>query len=941
MNEPISKTLKPLNFLLGWSIWLPPSIASICLVAIASQNFLLFHTLAESASIFIAILMAVVAWQTYPFSRNNFLMFLATGYFWIGALDGVHTLVYKGMNILPVSSVNQSAQFWIATRYCEALLLLLAPIFLMRQVNRKLAFAGFGMIAVTLYLLIMSDHFPEAFIEGSGLTAFKINSEYLIDFLLLCALVHTVMRREHLAPDTLVMLAASIVLTMIAELAFTYYISVYGLSNLVGHLFKIFSFWLIFVAVIRSNLVQPYTDLQAENLWRRSAESKLQDAHDNLESEIDERTAELQSEISQRKRTAEDLRASETRIRAIIDNTAEGIVTINDRGLIETFNPAAEDMFGYSAPEVMGQNIAMLMEEGERAQHDSYLEKSELVASRVLNQSRDLYAQRKNGEIFPIEINLSNMELKGARHFIGIMRDISERKRSADRIKESEAKFRQIFQMSPELFAISRLDDGTYVDINDQFTVQTGYTRDDTIGKSSTEMGFWHTTTSREKIVAGLKETGQVNSLEMDICRKDGSIYTALISSSIVQLNDEPHILSTTKDVSEIRKSQQDAETANRAKSEFLSSMSHELRTPLNAVLGFAQLLQYNPQEPLSEVQASSVSHIMKGGEHLLELINEVLDLAKIEAGNTQLSIEDIPMSEVIDDCLPLVRDMAAKRDIEIFIPDIKDQRRVHADLTRIKQVLLNFLTNAVKYNRKGGSITLHCTETSLNMLHVAVTDTGDGIPQDKHGELFTAFSRLGAENTDIEGTGIGLVVTKNLVELMSGKIGFESKEGVGSTFWFEIPLVDADADNSDVISIPEGPQQAVPLEQANGSILYVEDNPENLKVMEMVISFIDGLSLFTAESAEFGIDLAKSKQPDVIIMDINLPGMDGIEALEILRNLKETRDIPVIALSALATKGDAKTGMQAGFFRYITKPMHVPNMIQAIKDALENNSSL
>jgi len=379
------------------------------------------------------------------------------------------------------------------------------------------------------------------------------------------------------------------------------------------------------------------------------------------------------------------------------------------------------------------------------------------------------------------------------------------------------------------------------------------------------------------------------------------------------------------------------AEQANLAKSEFLSSMSHELRTPLNAVLGFAQLLASETPPP-SKKQKQSIEQITQAGWYLLRLINEILDLAMIESGKVTMSQETISLTDVLQDCQAMIEPQAQKRGIEMSFPDVDCRFYVNADQTRVKQVMINLLSNAIKYNRVGGAVSVECAISGENRVRVSVKDTGTGLTAEQLQQLFQPFNRLGKEASAEEGTGIGLIVTKQLIECMGGAIGVNSTVGVGSVFWVE--FVAASAPSLASGGIGDGSPYEWNSEASDGlspkrTVLYIEDNPANLALVEQLIALRDDLNILTAIDAHLGIKLASIHQPDVILMDINLPGISGFAALGILREDPATAHIPIIALSANAIPRDIDKGLAAGFFRYLTKPIKVNEFMEALDFAL------
>ncbi len=378
---------------------------------------------------------------------------------------------------------------------------------------------------------------------------------------------------------------------------------------------------------------------------------------------------------------------------------------------------------------------------------------------------------------------------------------------------------------------------------------------------------------------------------------------------------------------------------ASQAKSEFLAGMSHELRTPLNAVIGFSELMRMNVlAEPLTRRQAQAVDHIVTAGQHLLALIDEVLDLARIEAGKLSMSIERVDPQLVVRQVCDSMRPQAEAAGVTLRAPPPTAGLGVVADRTRLRQVLLNLVSNAIKYNRPGGSVMLEIHQTERGVA-LSVHDTGEGIAPERMGQLFQPFNRLGRETSDVAGTGIGLAVSRRLAEAMDGRLEAVSLAGEGSTFTLHLPAAREDAR---AVTASPVPTMSLPLIQGRAAtLLYVEDNPSNIALMRHVIAALGSIELHVAETGHEGLALARDLRPDVILLDINLPGLNGFELKGRLDADPLTQGLPVLALSASAMPADVRRGREAGFREYLTKPLDIPALARALNRALADRQAM
>jgi PAS domain S-box-containing protein len=655
---------------------------------------------------------------------------------------------------------------------------------------------------------------------------------------------------------------------------------------------------------------------------------------------------------------------------AIFNSANFSSIATDEKGVIQIFNVGAERMLGYTAAEVLNKITPADISDPREVIARAEALSAELAttitpgfqalafkASRGIEDIYELTYIRKDGSRFPAIVSVTALrdDQDAIIGYLLIGTDNSVRKQVEEEQKKLDQRLRdqQFYTRSlieSNIDALMTTDPaGIITDVNKQMEALTGCTRDELIGTP-----FKNYFTDPERAEASIKlvlREKKVSNYELTARARDGK--TTVVSYNATTFYDRDRklqgVCAVARDVTERKRLDQAlqeknveferataaAEKANLAKSDFLSSMSHELRSPLNAILGFAQLINSDSPPPTPS-QMESIDQILHAGWYLLELINEILDLAQIESGRLALSLEPTSLAEVMFECQAMIEPQAQKRGIGMTFPQFDIPYFVKADRTRLKQVLINLLSNAIKYNQPNGTVAVDCITSTPERIRVSVKDTGAGLPPDMLMQLFQPFNRLGQETSTEEGTGIGLVMSKRVVELMGGVIGVESTVGLGSVFWFELNSAAAPQLAVDTAEPAAIAQAQIQPGARLRTLLYVEDNPANLKLIEQLIARRPDMRLLSARDGNLGIQLARSKRPQVILMDINLPGISGIEALKILREDPATAHIPVVALSANAMPRDIEKGLRAGFFRYLTKPIKVKEFMDTLDVALE-----
>jgi PAS domain S-box-containing protein len=655
---------------------------------------------------------------------------------------------------------------------------------------------------------------------------------------------------------------------------------------------------------------------------------------------------EMQNEELRRAQLA--LEESRDRYVDLYEFAPIGYLTLTREGSIAEVNLTGAALLGMERKKLLKRRFdSFVSAEDKDRWHSHYLNALRRVGRKVC----ELLIQRSDGTFFHAQLDCQRIKSDDASMMRIALTDITERIQTEEQLRRADVSLRLMVESVTDC-AIIMLDTTGHVE-NWNIAAQriNGYREEEIIGQHLSRFYTPEGINSGkpQRVLDAVIAQGRHEDEGWRV-RKDGSTFWANVV--ITTMRDSSGTLcgfvKLTRDITERRRLEQllteknielertkaVAEKANLAKSDFISCMSHELRTPLNAILGFAQLLEGSLQPPTA-IQVMRLQQILKAGWYLLELINEILDLAVIESGKLTLSPELLSLEKIMLECQALVEPLAQKRDIKLTFPRFDILCFVRADRIRLKQVLVNLLSNAIKYNREHGTVEVKCAEGTSGHIRISIKDNGVGLSQEKLTQLFQPFNRLGQENGTEEGTGIGLVVTRRLVDLMEGTMGVESIVGEGCEFWIEL-MLDHLPQPADELAQPEKLSPKIHGNTRQRILLYVEDNPANLMLVEQIIEGTPNLNMLSARDGNHGVELARAHHPDVILMDINLPGISGIEAMNILRKDPVTKHIPIIALSANAMLRDIEKGLEAGFFRYLTKPIKITEFMNALDKALE-----
>lgn len=895
------------NSLLNWRIWLVPIAFSIVLIAVSRYNYLLFHTLAELFTVMVGILMLVVAFYTHSFSRENFFIYLGVGYFWIAILDFIHTILYKGMTIYPNDISDHFVQFWIANRYIESFLLLTAPIFLLRKISISWSFIGYGTLALLTYTTIMSNNFPTTFIEGEGLTDFKVFSEYTICFILLLALGNLWFHKRFLRPGLFPFLFAAIVMTIFSELAFTSFISVYGPANLIGHLFKLFSFWLVFYSIVRLGLQEPY----------------------------------------------EKLFESETRFRKLFKVMPIALGEVSGDGRIGKLNDQFIRIFGYTH-----EDIPTLDEWWRLAYpNEKYRQSVRDVWGKAIQTATELGQTMKpnefdvtckNGEVRLIEV--SGVSLGS--DFLATFIDLTEQKKSEKELRLSKENFHTLSKISP--VGVFHTDaEGNCLYVNEKWRDITGLTLEQARGAGWTQAIHSEDKAGVfEKWALAAKEGAPFNA-EYRFQNKDGKV-TWVLGQAQAEKTDTDEVIGYVGTITDLNdriaaeqerlKMQSQLEHTQRLDSLGIlaGGIAHDFNNILTSIMGNAALAERKAIKSPQDMP-KYLSNIVHSSEKAADLCKQMLAYS----GKGRFQVQAIDLSTTVEETSRLL-EVSISKGVILKYNLAENLPSVEADIAQMQQVIMNLVLNASDaIGKKSGIISIctgmmqadsaYLTQTSIDdslpdgrYVYLEVSDTGAGMDEQTQSRLFEPFF-----TTKFTGHGLGMSAVQGIVRGHKGAIKVYSELGRGSTFKVILPMSEVEVDTENHLKNVSASEEAG--FKFGGTILIVDDEETVRETASMMLEDM-GFDILTAIDGEDGVNIYRAHQTEIVavLMDMTMPKMDGQACFRELRRINE--NVKVVLSSGYNEQEATSLFTGKGLAGFIQKPYSPDFLAEKLQIALRGD---